>query len=109
MDFELTKQQEMARVTLRRFAETEVKPLAAEVDETERFPRETVEKMAKLGILGIPYPKQYGIRYSGGRAFKGLRDHGRYSFRSCISRLRAYILFWYRGAEAEVSCSYGKG
>ena len=60
MDFELTKQQEMARVTLRRFAETEVKPLAAEVDETERFPRETVEKMAKLGILGIPYPKQYG-------------------------------------------------
>ncbi|MBQ4061680.1 MAG: acyl-CoA dehydrogenase [Christensenellaceae bacterium] len=60
MDFELTKQQEMARVTFRRFAETEVKPLAAEVDETERFPRETVEKMAKLGILGIPYPKQYG-------------------------------------------------
>ena len=60
MNFELTKQQEMARTTLRRFAETEVKPLAAEIDETHRFPVETVEKMAKLGIMGIPFPKEYG-------------------------------------------------
>ena len=42
------------------FAEKEVKPLAAEVDELERFPYETVEKMAKIGIMGIPIPKQYG-------------------------------------------------
>ena len=60
MNFELTKQQEMARTTLRRFAETEVKPLAAEIDATHRFPTETVEKMAKLGIMGIPFPKEYG-------------------------------------------------
>ena len=42
------------------FAEREVKPLAADVDEQERFPIETVEKMAKIGIMGIPIPKQYG-------------------------------------------------
>ena len=37
-----------------------MKPLAAEIDETERFPKETVEKMAKLGIMGIPFPAEYG-------------------------------------------------
>ncbi|MBQ7873241.1 MAG: acyl-CoA dehydrogenase [Clostridia bacterium] len=41
------------------FAETEVKPLAAEVDEQERFPAETVEKMAKMGMFGIIVPKEY--------------------------------------------------
>ena len=42
------------------FAENEVKPLAQEVDELERFPAETVEKMAKLGLMGIIVPKEYG-------------------------------------------------
>ena len=42
------------------FAETEVKPLAQEVDEEERFPLETVEKMARMGLFGIVVPKQYG-------------------------------------------------
>ena len=41
------------------FAETEVKPLAAEVDEQERFPTETVEKMAKMGLMGIIVPREY--------------------------------------------------
>ena len=41
------------------FAETEVKPLAQEVDEQERFPAETVEKMAKMGLMGIIVPKEY--------------------------------------------------
>ena len=45
---------------IKEFAETEVKPLAQEVDEEERFPVETVEKMAKLGLMGIIIPKQYG-------------------------------------------------
>ncbi|MCI8925555.1 MAG: acyl-CoA dehydrogenase [Lachnospiraceae bacterium] len=60
MDFMLTKQHEMARTLFKEFAEKEVKPLAQEVDETEVFPRETVEKMAKAGFLGIPVPKEYG-------------------------------------------------
>jgi butyryl-CoA dehydrogenase len=50
----------MARALFKEFAEKEAKPLAQEVDELERFPRETVEKMAKNGFLGIPVPKQYG-------------------------------------------------
>ncbi len=60
MDFTLRKEHEMARTLFREFAEKEVKPLAQEVDETEKFPRGTVEKMAKAGFLGIPVPKEYG-------------------------------------------------
>ena len=59
MDFNLTKQQEMVRTTIASFAENEVAPIAAEVDATERFPVETVEKMARYGILGIPFPKEF--------------------------------------------------
>jgi len=60
MNFSLTKEQELFQQMIRDFAENEVKPLAAEIDEQERFPIETVEKMAKIGIMGIPIPKQYG-------------------------------------------------
>lgn len=60
MDFALDKKHEMARTLFRDFAENEVKPVAQEVDETETFPRATVEKMAKYGFLGIPVPKEYG-------------------------------------------------
>jgi butyryl-CoA dehydrogenase len=45
---------------VREFAVNEVKPIAAEIDETERFPMENVEKMAKVGMLGIPFAKEYG-------------------------------------------------
>ncbi|MBR3560501.1 MAG: acyl-CoA dehydrogenase [Oscillospiraceae bacterium] len=60
MDFHLSKEHELARKMYREFAETEVKPLAEEIDEEERFPMETVEKMAKLGMMGIYFPKEYG-------------------------------------------------
>ena len=60
MDFHLTKEQLLVRKMYRDFAENEVKPLAAEIDEEERFPMETVEKMAKLGMMGIYFPKEYG-------------------------------------------------
>ena len=60
MDFTLDAKHEMARRLFAEFAEKEVKPLAQEVDETETFPAETVEKMAKAGFLGIPVPKEYG-------------------------------------------------
>ena len=60
MDFHLSKEHEMIRKMYREFAETEVKPLAEEIDETERFPMETIEKAAKLGMLGIYFPKKYG-------------------------------------------------
>ena len=60
MDFSFTKQEQLFLQMIREFAEKEVKPLAAEVDEEERFPMETVEKMAKIGLMGIPIPTQYG-------------------------------------------------
>ena len=60
MDFGLSKKHEMARSLFKEFAENEVKPLAQEVDETEKFPTGTVEKMAKYGFLGIPVPKELG-------------------------------------------------
>jgi butyryl-CoA dehydrogenase len=60
MDFKLSKEQEMLRKMYQDFAENEVKPLASTVDEEEMFPEETVKKMAKLGMLGIYFPKEYG-------------------------------------------------
>lgn len=60
MDFMLTEQQKMMKKLFSEFAEKEVKPLAAEVDEEERFPRETVRKMADCKMLGIPYSREYG-------------------------------------------------
>ena len=60
MNFELTKTQQLFKQMVREFAEKEVKPLAAEVDDLERFPRETVDKMAALGLMGMPFPKELG-------------------------------------------------
>ena len=60
MDLTLSKEHEMARQLFKDFAENEVKPLAQEIDEEHRFPRETVDKMAKYGFMGIPVPKDMG-------------------------------------------------
>ncbi|KXB36500.1 butyryl-CoA dehydrogenase [Bacteroidales bacterium KA00251] len=60
MDFSHTPQELLFLQMIREFAEKEVKPLAAEIDEQERFPLETVEKMGKIGLMGIPIPKEYG-------------------------------------------------
>ena len=60
MDFQLDKPHQMAQKLFKDFAETEVKPHAIEVDETEEFPREVVAKMQKYGFMGVPVPKEYG-------------------------------------------------
>ena len=60
MDFSLSKKHLLAQSLFKSFAETEVKPLAQETDEEEKFPKETVAKMGKYGFLGIPVPKEYG-------------------------------------------------
>lgn len=60
MDFNLTKTEELFLQMIREFTEKEVKPIAAEVDENERFPEETVKKMARIGLMGIPVPVEYG-------------------------------------------------
>lgn len=60
MDFMLTEQQQMMKKLFAEFAEKEVKPLAAEVDEDERFPKENVEKMKACKMMGIPFSRENG-------------------------------------------------
>ncbi len=59
-DMFLTEEQQMLRQMVREFAENEVAPLAETIDAEERFPHETIEKMAELGLLGVCYPEEYG-------------------------------------------------
>lgn len=60
MDFRIDEEHQELIDLYREFAQNEVKPIAAEIDETERFPMENVKKMAEMGLLGIPFPEEYG-------------------------------------------------
>ncbi len=60
MDFELTEEQRMIRRMVRGFAEKEIAPRATEIDETDRFPDDLFRRMGELGILGLPFPEEYG-------------------------------------------------
>ncbi len=60
MDFSLSEDQKMFRDMVRDFAEKELSPVAAHIDETEEFPAENVRKMAELGLFGVCYPEEYG-------------------------------------------------
>ena len=60
MQYQTLKEQENLRTKVREFAEKEVKPLAFLLDKENRFPEEIVRKMGEMGLMGIPYPKQYG-------------------------------------------------
>jgi len=60
MEFNLTPAQKMIQKVVREFAQREVEPLASIIDEEERFPWETVEKMAAMNLLGLTVPKEYG-------------------------------------------------
>jgi len=60
VNLQLTEEQQLLQRSVREFAEAEVKPLAKELDETGRFPRETIRKAAELGLTGIAVPEEYG-------------------------------------------------
>ncbi len=60
MDFRLTKQQEMVQRLARTFAENEIEPIAAELDEKHEYPHKTVAMLQKYGMMGIQFPKKYG-------------------------------------------------
>ncbi len=60
MDFELTEGQKLLRDTLRDFAEREIAPVAARLDETDAHPAEELKKMAGLGLFGLTIPEKYG-------------------------------------------------
>ena len=60
MNFALTPEHQRIRAEVRRFAEQEIAPRARHVDETGEFPAETLRKMAELGLMGLPFPEEYG-------------------------------------------------
>src|SRR5215467_8095712 len=60
MNFELTDEQRLLRDTVRDFARQEVAPVAEELDRTKSFPYEIVGKLGSLGLMGIPFPQEYG-------------------------------------------------
>ncbi len=60
MNYELGEEQELVRRTVREFAETRVAPVAEELDRESRFPYELVAELAELGLMGMPFPEEYG-------------------------------------------------
>ncbi|HVA93023.1 MAG TPA: acyl-CoA dehydrogenase family protein [Chloroflexota bacterium] len=60
MNFDLTDEQRLIQTTVREFAQGEVAPRAEEMDRTHQFPYDLVAKMADLGLMGLPFPEQYG-------------------------------------------------
>ncbi|MGH3990874.1 MAG: acyl-CoA dehydrogenase family protein, partial [Pseudonocardiaceae bacterium] len=60
MDFDLSPDHELIRRTVREFAEGEIAPVAEELDRTKAFPYEIVHKLGELGLMGIPFPEEYG-------------------------------------------------
>ncbi|HYU60705.1 MAG TPA: acyl-CoA dehydrogenase family protein [Solirubrobacterales bacterium] len=60
MNFELSDEQRLIQRTVRDFARNEVAPVAEELDRTKQFPYEIVAKLGELGLMGIPFPEQYG-------------------------------------------------
>ncbi|MSO42204.1 MAG: acyl-CoA dehydrogenase [Solirubrobacterales bacterium] len=60
MDFDLSDEQRLLRDTVRDFARQDVAPVAEELDRTKSFPYELVTKMGSLGLMGIPFPDEYG-------------------------------------------------
>src|SRR5215212_11926296 len=60
MNFDLTDEQRLLRDTVRDFARNEVRPVAEELDRTKAFPYEIVAKLGDLGLMGIPFPEEYG-------------------------------------------------
>jgi alkylation response protein AidB-like acyl-CoA dehydrogenase len=60
MDFELSSEHKLFRETVRDFADKEVAPGALERDKTHEFPHHLIDKMAALGLMGVPFPEEYG-------------------------------------------------
>src|SRR4028118_336442 len=60
MNFELNEDQQQVKMSVREFAESEIKPHVMECDETQHFPVELRPKLAELGLMGVIFPEEYG-------------------------------------------------
>ena len=74
MDFNLSREHQLIRKMMAEFTEKEVKPIAAETDRTCEYPRENIEKLFDLGVMGMCVPKESGFRH--GAAPDGVHRQG---------------------------------
>ena len=108
MYFKTSQEHEDFRAKVRAFAEKEVKPIAFLLDKENRFPEEAVKKMGEMGLMGLPYPKEYGgagldvISYA-----IAVEELSRVDGGTGVI-LSAHVCFWNGRAEAEISGTSGK-
>ncbi len=62
MDFSYSREQQMVKKMIKEFAEREIAPIAAEIDEEEKFPLKPSQKLGELGVMGMPLPQNMGVR-----------------------------------------------
>ena len=60
MDFKFNDEQQLLQKMFREFVDKEIRPIAASLDEEERFPEELIPQMGEIGLFGIPFPEEYG-------------------------------------------------
>ncbi len=88
MDFGLNEEHRMVRDMVRDLARNEIAPRTAQVDKTEEFPSDNIQKMAELGLLGLPYPEEYG---GGGGDYLGYAIAVEEIARACGSTALIYV------------------
>ena len=112
MLFDLSDDHRLIQETVRDFARNEVAPVAEELDREKRFPYEIVEKLGELGLMGIPFPEEYGGAGGDSLAYalaveeltrvdSSRRDH---DVRAHLARHAADLPVRQRGAEASATC-----
>src|SRR6202012_1802150 len=69
MEFDLPDHHRLLQRTVREFAEQEIAPVAEELDRTHSFPYELVRRLGALGLMGIPFPEEYGGAVSDSLAY----------------------------------------
>ena len=110
MDFELTDEQQLIRDAVREFAETEVTPIAAELDRDHRFPHELLPKLAEMNLMGMPYPEKAGgagadyVSYviAVEETIAGVREHRRHRVGAHLARHLAGLQVRHRGSAGPV-------
>ena len=110
MDFELTDEQELIREAVREFADTEVAPIAAELDRDHRFPSELLPKMADLSLMGMPFPEKFGGAGADEVSYviaveeisQGVREHRLHTLGAHLPRHLAGIQVRNRRSEGQV-------
>lgn len=110
MLFQTTQAHEELRAKVRAFAEEEIKPIAFMLDQQNEFPDEAIRKLGEMGLMGIPFPAEYGgagldaLSYAIAVEELARVDGGAGVIlsRPCLLRLLAHLRLRHRGAEAQV-------